>query len=110
MTIVVPRFWLPPEESLNLADSGFLPDPGEGFGAAYNPSVLASSELPESGCLILIGEPGLGKSTALQAEADALHAQIDAGPDDVLAVDLGATGEETVLRQRIFEADEFRRW
>lgn len=110
MTLVVPRFWLPPDQALNLADAGFLPDPEDTLGGAYNPTLAAAPQLREIGCLVLLGEPGLGKSTALGAEANALRELVGDGPDRVLAVDLGATSQESVLRRRIFEAEDHLRW
>jgi hypothetical protein len=108
--MVVPRFWLPPNEPLDLGDAGFLPDPEQIFGRAWNPAAVGSSQLPDVGCLILLGEPGLGKTTALRAHATELRERVGDGPDSVLAVDLGATGQETVLRSRIFESDRYKRW
>jgi hypothetical protein len=59
---------------------------------------------------VLIGEPGLGKSTALRAEMVAFKSRLDGTADRVLAVDLGSTREEAVLREKIFDSDIFTEW
>ena len=105
-----PRYWIPPDATLNLADNGFLPDPEDEHLALYNPKVVPFSALEALRCLVLIGEPGLGKSTALRAEMAALKSQLEGTADRVLAVDLGSTREEPVLRERIFDSDVYREW
>ena len=112
MTHLAPRFWIPPEGALHLADDGFLPDPEDAYTAAFNPAVVPFSAIAALRCLVLIGEPGLGKTTALVAERLALDDQLrkDAADAGVLAVDLGATREEAVLRGQLFESDRYRAW
>lgn len=84
-------------------------DRGLGFGAGGTARERSLADLRETVCLVLLGEPGLGKTTALRAERDDLRGCLPSG-DGLLHVDLGGTREEQVLRRRIFEADEFRRW
>jgi hypothetical protein len=110
VTAVAPRFWIPPNEPLDLGDAGFLPDPDEIFGRASNPAAVSSSQLPDVGCLILLGEPGLGKTTALSEHGAELRERVAEGADRVLSVDLGATGQERVLWRRIFEAPDYECW
>src|SRR3954451_600015 len=110
MPKIAPRFWLPAEEPIELSDVGFLPDPDEPIGASFNPALRRFAELDDVDCLILIGEPGLGKTTALQQERKLALLRTAATDDQVLAVDLGATGDEGILAARIFEADTYRTW
>jgi hypothetical protein len=70
----------------------------------------AFEEIAGRRCLILLGEPGMGKSETLRAEADSLDESFRVGGDAVLRVDLGATREESVLAREIFGSDEFRTW
>jgi hypothetical protein len=58
---------------------------------------------------VLIGEPGLGKTTALKQASEALHKNSDSD-DEVLFIDLSATTEGAVLRSRIFDSPQWRRW
>jgi hypothetical protein len=108
MSYLAPRFWLPHGQPVSLDYAGFLPDPENPFGQAANPFVRSLDTLRDLGGLVLLGEPGLGKSTALSAERDRLRTT-ERG-ELVLHVDLGATGQEEVLQSRIFGCDTFVRW
>lgn len=58
------RRWVIQGGKINLSDSGFLTDPAEHRFA--NPDVASWNEIAEKQCLILLGEPGIGKSTAIE--------------------------------------------
>jgi ABC-type nitrate/sulfonate/bicarbonate transport system ATPase subunit len=70
------------------------------------PEARTYSAIESIGCLILIGEPGLGKSTALGREVERLEAEGAAK----LAVDLSRTSEEGRLRDAIFGSRQWRDW
>ena len=99
-----PRYWANPETELPLVDQGFLYVPAEGrwhpsgFGELHSFESIARQR-----CLVLLGEPGIGKSSALETEARAQDGT-------VLLVDLGSTRSEELLRRRIFDSDEFTAW
>ncbi|WP_228025017.1 NACHT domain-containing NTPase [cf. Phormidesmis sp. LEGE 11477] len=59
------RFWCPRSGSINLADGGFLCDPDAEWGKAYNPDLVSSEAIADVSCLVLLGEPGIGKSQEL---------------------------------------------
>src|SRR5438132_260881 len=59
------RFWCPREGQLNLGDDGFLVDPDGEYGSVLNPDVRSFDRIKDTPCLVLLGEPGTGKSTAL---------------------------------------------
>jgi hypothetical protein len=63
-----PRYWLPLAESLALEADGFLPDPEDTFGCHYNPALRRLDSLRDRPILVLLGEPGCGKSTTLEDE------------------------------------------
>jgi len=104
------RYWLPDGAELEFDRSGFMPDPSNKWSAAWVPNVRSYAEIDERACLVLIGEPGLGKTTALQRAAAQVRKDPGTGEDEVLFVDLSASAEESVLRSRIFEAPEWKRW
>jgi hypothetical protein len=106
MSYLAPRFWLPRELSPRLESSGFLPDPEDTYGQPANPQARPLEAVRGTGCAILLGEPGLGKSTALKVEHQALLAE----EHRVHYVDLGATGQEEILRSRVFDAETFQSW
>jgi hypothetical protein len=108
LTYAWPRFWVPRDGSINLSDAGFLRDPTEGLHRSQYPAQLAA--LQHWKALVLLGEPGIGKSTTLRKEAD----RVAASPDDADTVsiyaDLRAFSSETLLYQRIFESESFTAW
>ena len=72
------RFWCPREGNINLMDGGYLSDPDAEFGHIYNPDVVPFSAMAETPCLALPGEPGTGKSFAMESERSAIKAQVEA--------------------------------
>ncbi len=67
------RFWTPPAGRLSAGHDGrgFLDDPEDELGRAMNPELHLLSELLARSCLVLSGQPGIGKTT----EVDALAAR-----------------------------------
>lgn len=60
------RFWCPRSGHINLADGGYLCNPDEEWGRAYNPDLVSLEAIAEIPCLVLLGEPGIGKSQELE--------------------------------------------
>lgn len=103
-----PRYWLPEGKEIPLLDAGFMLDP-EGPLAAALPEAKSLLDLRDVPCLVLIGEPGLGKSTAMKAEHRSISETL--GPEDrALLVELGFTRVASELREAVFGSDEFRDW
>ena len=71
------RFWCPRTGYLNLSDGGYLYDPNSEWGHAYNPDVVTLESIVHTPCLVLLGEPGIGKTYALTAEYEAVAAKIE---------------------------------
>lgn len=107
--LTVPRFWGPEGSEIPLLDVGFMPDPSGRWTGAYVPEMAELSELSATSCLVLIGEPGLGKTTALKSEFARISSQL--GPEDrAYFVPLGITRDRHELETRIFEARPFQEW
>jgi hypothetical protein len=85
-----------------------MPDP-EGPLAAGLPEAKSLVDLRDTHCLVLIGEPGLGKTTAMKAEYRSIATSL-LPEDRSLLVELGFTRIATELRDAIFGSDEFREW
>ncbi len=62
------RFWAPLGAALNLGDdgTGFLADPESELGKIWSPNTFCLDELHSLQCLVLCGEPGMGKTSALE--------------------------------------------
>ena len=98
------RFWALQTDVLDLSDLGFLRDPASHAGQVRTPVSLAALEGKPA--LALLGEPGMGKTTALKAEADRILSCGHAS----LHVDLRAFGSDTLLHRKVFESPVFTEW
>lgn len=104
------RFWCPREGKLNLSDDGYLWDPDPEFGSIYNPDVVPFETISKFPCLALLGEPGMGKSTAMQRERGSIDSRVSESGDATLWVDLRSFQTDVRLVQEIFEAPGFQVW
>jgi hypothetical protein len=75
-----PRYWTPRGGDALSLSGDFLVDPESEFGRALNPAVRRLDDLADVPCLVLLGEPGSGKSTDLARAAHAATAR-PAAPD-----------------------------
>jgi hypothetical protein len=66
------RFWTPLGGHLSAGHDGrgFMDDPEDDFGRAMNPEVHLLSELLPRSCLVLAGQPGIGKTTEVETLAE----------------------------------------
>lgn len=103
-----PRFWIPLGKSVPLDGLGFLYDPEDEhahyYYTGYQPRHL--SRLGELPVAILLGEPGIGKSTALQEESIRLQAEKEA----CLHRELNQYYSDTRLIDDIFGSEEIQTW
>ena len=104
------RYWCPRDASYNLHDSGYLSDPKGDWGKALNPHLVAFEEIAQAPCLALLGEPGIGKTRAVEMSWEAIQAEAEAAGYDVLRVDLRTGDTEDRLIKKIFEHPKFRTW
>jgi hypothetical protein len=105
----IDRVWVAHPGRLSYVDDGFVPDP-DGPLAAYAPDVVKLPGSAGGTCLVLIGEPGLGKSTALRADAERTARVVRSGADELLTVNLGSTRQEAKLEQKIFGSAAWQSW
>jgi len=75
-----------------------------------NPDVVTFENLLTTPCLILLGEPGTGKSHELTTAKALTEEHARQSGDTVLAFDLRAYQTDQRLCARIFESQEFRDW
>jgi hypothetical protein len=104
------RFWCPREGAFSLADDGFVADPEATDWLSLNPDLRSFDEIADVPCLALLGEPGIGKSTALQEAVDATEAAAVSSGDFVLSINLAGVGSDAGLYRRIFDDPAFRTW
>ena len=99
--VLIDRFWLPFGETYRTDSRGWLVDPAPG----RTDTRLLTSALTDLECLVLLGEPGIGKSTALDQLAP-LPAKLYPS----LRVNLAAYSSESRLVTHLFEGTEISRW
>lgn len=59
-------------------------------------------EISETPCLILLGEPGIGKSNTMKAERATIDSKIHEKGDKTIWIDLRSYGNEERLLKDIF--------
>lgn len=104
------RFWVPENAPLQLEDDAFLPDPGDKFFGPQNPDAAHLLQLQGEPCLILLGESGLGKTRAVQADFARLKAGWAGGPDRGALIDIGSVTSDVGLRSKLLDHAEIRTW
>ncbi|MDE2824557.1 MAG: hypothetical protein OXK79_13735 [Chloroflexota bacterium] len=68
------RWWMPADDAPALDGWGMLYDPDGIAGEYLNRSATTLPDLRSVGCLLLLGEPGMGKTTELKREVSLLRA------------------------------------
>jgi energy-coupling factor transporter ATP-binding protein EcfA2 len=92
-----PRFLVAPDGAIDLDSNGFLRNPTGGLGAFSNPHLVQPRDLLGLPALVVLGEPGIGKSTLL-SELEGLAEAQDRKP---IRIDLETSGSEERLHQRL---------
>ena len=104
------RFWCPREGSFSLGDSGYLTDPESKWGKELQPQVVAFDNIQTIPCLLLLGEPGIGKSSAMESEQGSIASHAATEQAQFLWLDLRSYGDETRLCQGLFGDPKFLDW
>ncbi len=100
------RYWYPHGELPQLDLDGYLASPDKFSLVASN--AYASSYLWDRPCLVLLGEPGMGKSTVIREAFEAERAE---NPDDIHAIhNLGQFTTDVGLITTVFESESILKW
>lgn len=101
------RFWCSRTSSINLSDGGYLCDPDSSWRGIYSPDVVPFESISKIPCLVLLGEPGMGKTQTMQAERKAIDTKIQEEGGQTLWLDLRSYGSEVRLVKNLFEGTTF---
>jgi replication-associated recombination protein RarA len=96
-----PRYWCPLTGRIALDAGGFLADPRDPFG--FDQTLSTYDEADQHRCLVLLGEPGIGKTTELERAVVLAGARAH-------RVDLGAVADPEGLRRQVIEAPAVTAW
>jgi hypothetical protein len=97
---------------MSLDSDGFLLDPdGTSILSRYSNTEAVSFEtLLTVPCLVLLGEPGIGKSSALADAVAAAQRAAEGSTSRVLRRNLAAYSSDGTLLEKVFGSDEFKDW
>ena len=104
------RFWCPREDIINLSDGGYLYDPDSYLGKFYNPVLVPFESISDILCLILLGEPRIGKTCTIRTELERIKPLIEKQGNKILFLDLRSYGSEDRLFRDLFESSTFISW
>jgi len=86
----------------------FLNDPDSEFGRHFNPNVFALRDLLDRQCLVLLGEPGMGKSITIEAEQESLRQAY--GPANCIWIRFRDIPDTSTFTRRVFDSVAWRNW
>ncbi len=104
------RFWCPRDGVINLSDGGFLFDPEAEYSSYLARDVVPFEQIAHQPCLALLGEPGIGKSTAMEDLRDTLQQSLAEAGEELLYINLNEYGDESRLIRDVFESQIFVTW
>jgi hypothetical protein len=104
------RFWCPRGGIINLADRGFLVDPEHEQARYYPARVVPLDSLSPFRCLVLLGEPGMGKSVALDAYRQQSGRSAGAAGETILPINLNRFTSDAYLVQSVFQHPRVNAW
>lgn len=103
------RFFCKSNEDAVLVDDAYLYDPQEGEGLV-NSHVILLKDIESIPCIVILGEPGMGKSIALEDENERLSQINNSGTLTPVLKKMEEFREGGDLRKVIFESEKWLRW
>jgi predicted NACHT family NTPase len=104
------RFWCPHTGNIRLDYSGFLYDPESEDSRYIKSDVVGFKDISHIGCLVLLGEPGIGKTTVAKEEYKEVCKQVCESEDTCLWFNLGDYDSDDNLCEAIFRNKTFEDW
>ena len=107
------RFWCPLGRPIDCGPDakGFLSDPDSEFGKYQNPHTKPLLEfVPETGPLVLCGEPGMGKTTELERLLRQLRSESDGAIERVIYLFSRDISDASDFRRRTVDSEKWKQW
>jgi len=101
------RYWFPREAHIPL-EKGYLSIPPQEYAHHFQDEWKTLDQLKDVPCLILLGEPGIGKSREISRWATSLREQRQ-DCNETLSIELGGQTEST-LHEELFTNQTFQSW
>jgi len=98
------RFWCPNDKKPIISPEGYLEDPEYDF--SPNSHLIIDPIKLKENCIILLGEPGIGKTIALKKFTQ----DFDSEEDEILKVNLSSIGNANHFNDMIFNHTKFQDW
>ncbi len=103
------RFWCPIDETYHNDHNGYLIDPSLGQFSANSHLIDNPIEKSER-CIILLGEPGIGKTTAMEKFYNNFESNFRTNNTEINFIRLEHIGSETRFVSEVFENPRFQEW
>src|SRR5579863_3113336 len=101
------RYWYPRESSIELLDGGYLYKPDTAWGGLVNPALVKLESLADVPCLILLGEPGIGKTSEMENFEAFTRNTVGRA---TLQFDLKGYQTEFLLQEELFKSSSCQSW
>ena len=101
------RFWCSREGRYSLTSDGFLRAPHKRYRVG---DVSTFAEITDTPVLLLLGEPGIGKTFAITAEREAIRMAVAERGEEILWPDLQEVSTPERFERIVVETPEFQRW
>jgi len=103
------RFWCPRDGSYHPVEDDYLPD-FDSPSFRGDPGITSLDKLLDIPCLILLGEPGIGKSNEIIKHTKFIQEKVRETGDQLLNLDLKNYSSEARLFDAIFQNPKLQKW
>jgi hypothetical protein len=104
------RFWCPRDEHYLATDMGYLSDPNSKHAKTVAPNVKPLHQFQSLSCIVLLGEPGTGKTTEFNKEFERQSQQCHENNEKCIKFNLNEYQTDALLVSDIFDGVEINAW
>ena len=85
-------------------------DPDGALGRRWNADLRTFDSIADLPCLVMLGEPGMGKTSTMRSERRVIDASVRTGGGETLWLDLRSCGSEYQIIRKLFGSEKFESW